>query len=222
VEIKTKQRMIGTVIIIIILLILVPLLFSKSKQPNNETTAEQTPAIETSSEVNPEQQAMPAEQPEISVDQSQPAIAEHPEAGTTIEPSAPQDGSQLSAPVTGNEQPKPEENVVTPPSNPVAIPATDNQPSVPKIITPIKVAATTTETKNWSVQLGVFSKKNNATQLVNKLKAGNFDVHMKELSASNGKSYRVFVGNNYDRNKAQKVAYNLNKIYHLEGVVVNN
>jgi cell division septation protein DedD len=234
VEIKTKQRMIGTVIIVLILLILVPLLFSNSKQPNDESTVEQTTAIATQPEVNPDQQSIPADQPQINADQSQSAIAEQPETYDNTAPSTPQENSQLSAPVQSPEQqPKPEENINVP-NSPIAVPATDNQQSVPKITTPIKVATetsadltdvkplTTANTKNWSVQLGIFSQKNNATHLVNKLKAGGFEVHLKELSASTGKTYRVFVGNNYNRNKAQKIAYNLNKIYHLKGVVVSN
>lgn len=240
-EIKTKQRMIGIVIIAIIMLILVPLLFSKSKESGEESMVEQTPTTETQSGVNLDQEAVITEQPEINADQPQPAITEQPEqpeTSTMVEPVVPQDNQQLSTPIaTDNGQPKAAENITTP-NTPIAVPANDSKSSASKAPVPVnvtveksinlvdakpaKVVKPITTTKNWSIQLGVFSKKTNASHLVNKLKKGNFDVHMKEVQGANGKAYRVFVGNKYDRNKAQKVAYNLEKIYHIKGVLVSN
>jgi len=88
--------------------------------------------------------------------------------------------------------------------------------------TKISANKTTISQKKWSVQLGVFAEKSNANQLLNKLKKGGYEAHLKELVISGDKVYRIFVGNNYNQNKAQKIAKSIEKRYNLKGVVVHN
>jgi DedD protein len=241
VENKTKQRMIGFAIIFVILLILIPLLFSSSEKPVNESPAiiaESTSTTEeTSPQENADQQSATAEQPQINSDQSQLNTEQQamPEQSTTeqqqpavnennAESLAPQSNyapldQQTTAPPTNELPSKPEESVSTP----------TDQTAVPKITAPIKVTKNelpsnkmSGQVKKWSVQLGTFSEKSNAVQLLNKLKGDGFEARLKELISSGSKVYRVFVGKNYDQNKAQKVAHNLEQSYHLKGIIVRN
>jgi cell division septation protein DedD len=237
VEIKTKQRMIGILIILIILLILIPLLFSNSKQPSsNESITEQVLAGAAQPEAaNPEQQpAIPAEQLQdgenqlLPTTEQSPAAVEPPQVGLESPSAVPEQSATVEPPLQLANVVAPNEHKVVEP------PATSSDKASSKITAPIKadnetstkvhsvkVNKTTTQVKKWTVQLATFSKKSNATQLLSKLKSAGFEPRLKEQIISGSKNYRVFVGH-YDHNKAKKVAYKLEKKYHLKGFVVRS
>jgi DedD protein len=57
----------------------------------------------------------------------------------------------------------------------------------------------------WTVQLGIFRNRGNATRLVASLKSHGFNPSMTDATKSGHKLYRVRVGNEHDRAAAQKL-----------------
>ena len=73
----------------------------------------------------------------------------------------------------------------------------------------------------WVVQVGSFSKKENALQLVQKLRKAGFDTMEPELVEIRGKSlYRVRIGPEIARENAQKLLPAVKKVSGLNGTVV--
>jgi cell division septation protein DedD len=64
----------------------------------------------------------------------------------------------------------------------------------------------------WTVQLGLFSNRGNATRLMAGLKSHGFNPSMTDATKSGHKLYRVRVGNEHDRAAAQKLLARLKAI----------
>lgn len=72
----------------------------------------------------------------------------------------------------------------------------------------------------WTVQLGTFSQKKNAEQLVKELRAKGFAAYVHVGESENGKVNRVFVGPEVKREKADAMVKKLAETLNLKGVVV--
>lgn len=207
-----------------------------SQQQSSETA--QQPQLNTNQDTVNQPNVTENSAPPTNNEQLAPPEQNSNQQGASAEQNAPQ----------SMEQPTPTENANEPmPPNQNAVPANNTDTSSPTLTTPIKVtngataekpsASTqslsqnssptkvknsTDQLKKWSVQMGSFSEKTNATQLMNKLKGDGFEAHVKEMFVSGEKIYRVFVGQNYNHKKAEKVAQNLEKNYHLKGLIIQN
>jgi len=72
----------------------------------------------------------------------------------------------------------------------------------------------------WAVQLGSFSAKKNADQLVNKLQKNGFTAYVKLAPKPHNNVHRVFIGPETDKHHAQDIVKNLNNKMHMKAIVV--
>jgi DedD protein len=72
----------------------------------------------------------------------------------------------------------------------------------------------------WVVQLGSFSSEKNAEDLVAKLRKQGFNAFVEKLYSTDGTRYRVRVGPELVRDKAQATLDKLQKSLNLKGIVV--
>ena len=75
--------------------------------------------------------------------------------------------------------------------------------------------------QRWYIQVGSFSQPENATDLRDKLRAQGFPVMIDSVSIANGKSYRLRVGPELDKKRAQAMQEKLNQQNHLNSLLVS-
>ena len=122
------------------------------------------------------------------------------------------------------------------PVNPKRIPIAKGLPE-PEIVTEkaksivdtIKQAALPEEVKKpliqetvWAVQVGSFSKKSNALALKAKLNKKNMPAFVERIMSNHKAVYRVRVGPEVSRRKAEALHKELNKKFKLNGLVVKH
>ncbi len=90
---------------------------------------------------------------------------------------------------------------------------------VKREIAPAQVAAGTSPTGMWAVQLGSFSERENAERLAAKLKELKFAAFLSQAPAESGSFHRVRIGPLKDRESADAMAERLQNAGH-EGRVV--
>ncbi len=79
--------------------------------------------------------------------------------------------------------------------------------------------AGTSPTGMWAVQLGSFSKRENAERLAAELKELNFAAFLSQLETGSGSLHRVRIGPQKDRDSAESVAAQLSRSGHAGQVV---
>jgi DedD protein len=72
----------------------------------------------------------------------------------------------------------------------------------------------------WAIQLGTFSSKANATDLIKKLRGQGYSAYLHESTSTTGKLFRVYVGPEIKRSDAQVMTQRLEKLFNLKGMVV--
>lgn len=77
-----------------------------------------------------------------------------------------------------------------------------------------------TDGKAWAVQVGSFSKQSNALGLRDKLRKGGYPAFVEKVSTSKGVVYRVRVGPEVRRDKAEALQKELLAKLKLDGLVV--
>ena len=85
-----------------------------------------------------------------------------------------------------------------------------------------EVVATRTQAlaNGWYVQVGSFSKPENASSLRDQLRSGGLDAHLQAVKADKGTSYRVLVGPSQSRSIAEKLQIKLVAGQKLGGIVI--
>lgn len=76
------------------------------------------------------------------------------------------------------------------------------------------------DNKAWAVQVGSFSKQSNALGLRDKLRDQGYSTFVEKVSTDNGPVYRVRVGPEVRRSKAEELQQELQAKLKLEGLVV--
>lgn len=90
-------------------------------------------------------------------------------------------------------------------------------PAKPKAATPRSDAG---GGGNWTVQAGTFVEETNARTLAEKLKQRNLPVRVQTAEGASGKVYRVTVGPNLDRTKAEKIQKQLAAQDDVQGMIL--
>ncbi|WP_231872202.1 SPOR domain-containing protein, partial [Oleiphilus sp. HI0128] len=72
----------------------------------------------------------------------------------------------------------------------------------------------------WMVQLGTFSKTENAYKLRDKLRADGFDGHTKEVLLGGKKAIRVFTGPFVKKREAEKTKKKLDQKYKVDSRLI--
>jgi DedD protein len=186
-EVRVRERLIGALVLVAIVVLVVPAIL---KGPDRG------PA--------PPAGQPPTRQVEVLIGDETPPP---PEQILVPEPALPE-----AAPVPKAVVPKPEPRPVErpppsakpPPSEPRSVPA-----EKPAVVKPAPAASTPASA--WAVQLGAFSNREKAEHLVAELKKRRYAAFMLEYRASGQVLYRVRVGPEQDRARAEEIAARLTK-----------
>ncbi len=108
----------------------------------------------------------------------------------------------------------------TPPQQAAPSGATqDDTPQTPSR-SETQVDAPGDDNKAWAVQVGSFSQQSNALGLRDKLRKQGYSTFVEKVSTDNGPVYRVRVGPEVRRSKAEELQQELQAKLKLEGLVV--
>ncbi len=222
-EAQLKQRIVGAIVIVCVLAIFLPVLLHKPKPIVTQKMSMNIPKPEPVSQMSLQiakqdpPQAIEATQQTASV-QSPPM---HAEEGEDIADKP----HQVMAPPVQDKQIA--HNVQKTHLNPTkkAITHTSHHKAVvhhphnrKKINTKMLQAAIDTPDA-WVVQLASFADKNNAYQLVKRLRKSGFEAYMRTSHVHGHVINRVFVGPEIKKHDMQQIKSRLNRKFHLHGVV---
>ena len=82
------------------------------------------------------------------------------------------------------------------------------------------VATRTGLRSTWMVQVGSFSSHENASKIVEKLRAAGYNTHLEPAQVKNRKVYRVRIGPEIDRNNADTIAKDVSKKFFVNAKVL--
>jgi len=110
----------------------------------------------------------------------------------------------------------------TPEAQPDEAPATpdDKDAVVPDPPRESQAVVSSDDSKAWAVQVGSFSKQSNALGLRDKLRGEGYSTFVEKVSTSKGDVYRVRVGPEVQRSKAEELQKELQARLKLNGLVV--
>jgi len=97
-----------------------------------------------------------------------------------------------------------------------------NKPGNAKATVEALKASKTRAVKAWAVQLGSFKTKPNALRLRDQLRVKGFPSYVEAVTTSGGEIYRVRVGPELQRSKAETLKKKLAKVSKLEGMIVSH
>jgi len=92
----------------------------------------------------------------------------------------------------------------------------------PKAIQQLQAKNVVNKMERWFVQLGTFADKNNANALQNKISKQGFPVKVKQISTEKGEMYRVIVGPELDRDRAEQLKVKIDKLNKLKSILSSN
>lgn len=225
---ELKQRLIGAVVITALAAIFVPMLFDdpieESGQMVNELTLPEPPV---------EDFAKTAERlPENSRQQwVEETVDETAQLSDEVE-GLTQEELDYMGPVDDGSELKPIDKTTLPSSlaeaetaKSVTVEKTATTPTpvakVPETKTEASVSLPIAELVTWYIQPGSFSKKDNAFALRDKLRSQGFPASVEEFDARGGKSYRVLVGPETDKSKAQALKIRLDAANNLKSLLLS-
>lgn len=187
-EVRVRERLVGALVLVAIVVLLVPAILTGRGGQQAEVPAQPTRRVEIPL-VDDRQAA------------EEQVLVPEPVADPPVQAARPPPQAQAAA------KPAPEE---TPAAPPVAAPRAEaprpaaREPEAPRPVTAAPAAA-------WAVQLGAFSNRAKAEQLVTELKKRRYAAFMLEYRASGQVLYRVRVGPEQDRSRAEEIATRLAK-----------
>ncbi len=85
---------------------------------------------------------------------------------------------------------------------------------------PSKPVTTRVGLTSWMIQAGSFSSQDNAEKVVEQLREAGYDTHLEAAEVKSKKVYRVRVGPEVDRNKADEIAIAITKKFFLSAKVI--
>jgi len=197
-EQQAKERLTGGVILVVLLVLLVPELLTGPRPAPAPAPAQ------------PDQAPLRS----YTMDLGESPHARAPVAASTAATTA---TTATNAPVA---TPAPASRAVVPssasePTPPPAAsaPALTAQSGAPPLAAPPPAQSPAAEhATTWTVQLGLFSNRENALRLIAGLKSHGFNPSMTDAAKSGHKLYRVRVGNEHDRAAAQKLLARLRAV----------
>lgn len=196
---RLKQRIVGAIVLVSLAVIFIPMILTGSKDTGNspaETNIPEKPERDFVSRIIPLDRQAPQPAPLLA---EPPAAVPTPSKTPAPEAAAPSPGTAASEPPA-----------VTPAP---AEPAVNTVPQA----APAPVVAKTVSA--WVVQVGVFSSKDNAYALRDKLRKQGFDAFVDPQHEGDTTAYRVRVGPEVKRESAEATQATLQKSAGLKGFV---
>lgn len=222
-EAQLKQRIVGAIVIVCVLAIFLPVLLHKPKPIVTQKMSMNIPKPEPISQMSLQLAKQDSPQPAIEAPQSTavPSSLAHTEEGEDItnvphQVMAPPVQDQQVAHNVPKIQPKPAQKHIAHSAHhkPVAHHVHNHKKINNKIL---QAAVETPEA--WVVQLASFADKNNAHQLVNRLRKSGFEAYLRTSHLHGRSINRVFVGPEIKKHDMQQINSRLNRKFHLHGVV---
>lgn len=199
-----KQRVVGAFVIISLAVIFLPMIFDEPHEQASNIIVPVPPrpafkVIEIEKPVKPVFQKVEYDEEESKVVVTQNQVSSDDDAAADQE-----------APKQEAEQPA--QNMEKPiASSTKAVDRKDSGPSVNHLPAFKNV---------WMVQLGTFSKTDNAYQLRDKLRLDGFDGHTKKIDLNGSSAIRVFTGPFLDKTQAEKIKRQLDKKYKVDSRII--
>lgn len=190
-ETRVRERLVGASLLVAIVVLLVPALLTGRGSAPSEPPAQPTRRVEV-----PLGDAVPEQEEQVLVPEP---VADVPMPGSPAESAVPD--SPVSEP--RDEQPRAAAPMPVAP-RPAATRPAERAPDPP----PPDVVA---QTPAWAVQLGAFSNREKAERLVADLRKRRYAAFLLEYRASGQVLYRVRVGPEQDRARAEQIAARLAK-----------
>lgn len=201
-EVRVRERLIGALVVVTIVVLLVPAILKGRGTTPAEPPAESTRRVEVPTSDAPPPPAESVLVPEPVAD-AQPAADAEPATSTSA-----------TAQRTGRSAPPPDANPDQPAGSMASAPPPAPKPQAaaqaPSKAPPAAPASKSTATA-WAVQLGAFSNRSKAEQLVAQLKERRYAAFVLEYRASGQVLYRVRVGPEQERARAEEIAARLAK-----------
>jgi DedD protein len=192
-----KERIIGAVLLVVLAILVVPVFLDGPS--GEEEVISQSVTLPGQDQQEREQQTIVLER-----DREQPVPAARTQAPTQASPVVRKEVVEEPA----EEEPR-ETVVASPKEAPVETPAqTEPPPDQPA------VAADTSTTGMWAVQLGSFSNQENAERLAAELREQGYLAFISKLQDNGSQQHRVRIGPQKDRASAEAIAAQLAKSGH--------
>ena len=214
-----KQRLVGAVVLIALAVIILPMLLpgsGGSTMPMFGSNVPDAPGKHFEPIEIPLQVPPPAPQTEVAVvDQPQPgdvASNEKPQQPPVAAPAPTLTPAAVPAPV------QPPASVPSPPQQASAPKPASQQAAAVKPATP--AAAPHAPAEAWAVQLGSFSSSVNALTLQEKARKAGFRAYVEKVKSEQGSSYRVRVGPESSRERADALRARVQEKLKMSGMVV--
>ena len=194
-EVRVRERLIGALVLVAIVVLFVPAILKGRDPAPVAPPSQPTRRIEV-----PIGDAEPQADEQILVPEpvpaSKPAAADAPPAKPATTPAKVVEREQESSAADSGDRDVPRE------------PGTAMAPARPTQSPP---AAAATQSPAWAVQLGAFSNRAKAEQLVAELRERRYSAFVLEYRATGQVLYRVRVGPEQDRARAEDIAARLSK-----------
>jgi DedD protein len=191
-EVRVRERLVGALVLVVVVVLFVPAILTGRGSTPADPPAQPGQRVEEM----PAGHAAPVPEEQILVPEP---VAEAPAekaTGKVASPVAPTaEPSEARRPVPESKAPEPARR-----STPAPTPAT----SAPAPVASAPAPA-------WAVQLGAFSNRAKAEQLVAELRRRRYAAFILEYRASGQVLYRVRVGPEQDRARAEEIAARLGK-----------
>ncbi len=199
---KLKQRLIGAFVLIILVVIFVPMLLDEPRESSIKATNIPAQPQEFSSKITPLDEPLPIPQAPLSPNNGPAVVVERtPGAASSANPAPAARSPGTSALATPDQPPEPE----------------DTTADIAKDMT--KGSGDRLAVSAWVVQLGSFSKEENALKLRDQLRAKGYTTFVESVDAKGVKVFRVRIGPELDRTRAEAIREKLEKELKITGIV---
>jgi DedD protein len=197
-EVRVRERLIGALVLVAVVVLLVPAILKGRTPAPADSPSPQTRRVEVP--IGNEMQA-----PDEQVLVPEPALP-GTAAGAGADLRAP-----AQAPTVASPPPRPPATAASPPKSAPAATASTEPPTAKPAAAPMAATPAPQPGSAWAVQLGAFSNQAKAEQFVAELKKRRYAAFVLEYRASGKVLYRVRVGPEQERARAEEIAARLAK-----------
>jgi len=92
----------------------------------------------------------------------------------------------------------------------------------PKVIKQLESNHVVNNMKHWFLQVGIFGNRDNAVALQKKVKSQGFPVKVKAVTTDKGVMYKVRVGPELDKKRAEDLKVKLDKLNNIKSILSLN
>lgn len=197
---KLKQRLVGAVVLVSLAVIFIPMLLDGGERTSMPMFGSNIPD-------KPDYTFEPLDiplQPVTTVAESRPQLIDKPEDPVPGKAAEPQE--------------KPKVAEATPP----AVPRTNKETVVSGAKPDASVPTAKPDQVAWVVQVGSFSQSTNALALRDKLRAKGFTAFVEKLKTNGDTIYRVRIGPELNKTKADQERQRLQRVMGMKGIVMGH